>query len=395
MTERSGPLRGITVLEFVGVGPGPFAAMWLADMGAEVIRIDRPGQRWNQTRSDVLNRGRRSMALDLKAPGATEVAMRMIDRADVLIEGYRPGVMERLGLGPDVCQSRNPRLVYGRMTGWGQDGPRRDLAGHDINYIATTGILATIGTQADGPVPPLNLIGDFGGGGLLLVSGILAALVERGGSGKGQVVDAAMSEGASLLASMIWSYHNKGLWNPERESNLFDGGAPYYRCYRCRDGRYVALGAIEGAFWAQFLDLCGITDTELREARNDRAQWPALRARLEEIFRTRDADEWCRMTEGTDACLTPVLDFDAALEDPHAKAREAFVEVAGAWQPAPAPRFGRTPGRVAAPSPLVGEHTRDILGDAGFTGEEIAALEEQGVVSHEADAAEAKGGPLG
>jgi alpha-methylacyl-CoA racemase len=396
MPERSGPLCGITILEFVGVGPGPFAAMWLADMGAEVIRIDRPARRWNQTRRDVLNRGRRSLALDLKQPGAAEVALRLVARADALIEGYRPGVMERLGLGPEPCLARNPRLVYARMTGWGQTGPRRQQAGHDINYIAGTGILDTIGTAQGGPVPPLNLVGDFGGGGMFLVAGLLAALLERGVSGRGQVVDVAMAEGAGLLAGMIWSYHNKGLWAAGREANLFDGGAPYYRCYRCRDGRFVALGAIEGAFWTRFLDLCGIDDPDLRTRRDEREMWPALRARLEAIFLTRDSDEWCRLTEGSDACLSPVLGFDEALHDAQARARGAHVDVAGAPQPAPAPRFGRTPGRVAAPPPLVGEHSREILADAGLTAAEIAALEARGVVRHGTGPDDpAPAGPLG
>ena len=395
MAERFGPLKGIRVVEFVGVGPGPFAAMWLADMGADVVRIDRPGQRWNQTRGDILNRGRRSMALDLKKPGSQDVALRMIGQADILLEGYRPGVMERLGLGPEPCLERNPRLIYGRMTGWGQDGPRRVEAGHDINYIATTGILATIGTREHGPVPPLNLVGDFGGGGLLLVAGVLAALVERSMSGQGQVVDAAMSEGGSLLASMIWSYHNKGLWQDERESNIFDGGAPYYRCYRCKDGKFVALGAIEPQFWEQFLDLCGIDDEDLRKKRNDRAMWPVLRRRLEEIFMTRDSGEWSRMTAGTDACLTPVLGFDDAAKEAHAVAREAFVEVGGSVQPAPAPRFNRTPGRITSPSPFVGEQTREILADMGFSVDEVADLEARGVVSQEQESEAGEAGPLG
>ncbi|MBF9033740.1 CoA transferase [Rhodobacterales bacterium HKCCE2091] len=394
MANRQGPLTGIRAVEFVGVGPGPFAAMWLADMGAEVIRVDRPGQRWNQTRGDVLNRGRRSLALDLKADGAAEVALRLVSAADVLIEGFRPGVMERLGLGPDTALERNPRLVYGRMTGWGQDGPRAQEAGHDINYIAASGVLSTIGTAEAGPVPPLNLVGDFGGGGMLLVAGLLAALVERGTSGRGQVVDAAMAEGGSLLASMIWSYHNKGLWADGREANIFDGGAPYYRCYRCRDGRYVALGAIETAFWSRFLEICGIDDDVLRTARDDRSRWPELRDRLAAIFLQKDAAEWCAMTEGSDACLSLVRGFDEAPDDPQAQARNSFVTIDGAVQPAPAPRFGRTPGAVASPSPYVGEHSREILGDWGFASGEIAALEASGVVVQgQGGAAEA--GPLG
>lgn len=390
----SGPLAGLTAVEFVGVGPGPFAAMWLADMGARVIRIDRPGQRWNQTRGDVLNRGRQSLALDLKAPGARDVALRLIGGADVLIEGYRPGVMERLGLGPDVCLQANPRLVYGRITGWGQDGPRAQEAGHDLTYLAATGILAAIG-PAERPVPPLNLIGDFGGGGMLLVAGVLAALVERATSGRGQVVDAAMAEGAGLLASMIWAYHNKGLWEARREANIFDGGAPYYRVYECADGAHVALGAIEEAFWTQFLDLAGIDDADLRHNRRDRARWPELCARLEAIFRTRTAAEWADLTAGTDACLAPVLDFAAAPSDPQVRARGSLIAPDGATQPAPAPRFNRTPGAVQGPAPFVGEHTRAVLLNAGFSAAEIAALEADGVVRHEAAPAQTKGGPLG
>lgn len=385
MGEKSGPLKGICAVELVGVGPGPFAAMWLADMGADVIRVDRPGQRWNQTRGDVLNRGRRSLALDLKKPEGVEAALRLIERADVLIEGFRPGVTERLGLGPDACHARNPRLVYGRMTGWGQTGPRAHEAGHDINYIAAGGVLSTIGTRDGGPVPPLNLIGDFGGGGMLLVAGILAALVERSASGRGQVVDAAMAEGASLLASMIWSYHNKGLWAAEREANIFDGGAPYYRCYRCADGGWVALGAIEPEFWKIFLDRCGIDDPLLRERQRDRAAWLEIRSRLEAIFLTRGRDEWCALTHGTDACLSPVMGFDDALKDEQALARGAFVEIAGVSQPAPAPRFSRTPGEVSGPPCFVGEHSREILRDWGFGPSEIAALEQSGAMVQGAD----------
>ena len=291
-----GPLSGIRVIEMVGVGPGPFAAMWLADMGAEVIRIGRPGARWNQTRRDVLNRGRRSLAVDLKRPGAAEVVLRLTDRADALIEGFRPGVMERLGLGPQVVQSRNPRLVYGRITGWGQDGPLAARAGHDITYLAQTGILGTIG-PAEKPMPPLNLLGDFGGGGMLLVAGILAALVERQASGRGQVVDAAMTEGASLLAAMIWAYHGKGLWRGEREANLFDGGAPFYGTYRCADGKWLAVGAIEPEFWTTFLDRCGIEDALLRQHQRDRARWPELRARLAAILSTKPRDAWLAASE--------------------------------------------------------------------------------------------------
>lgn len=389
----AGPLAALSVVEFVGVGPGPFAAMWLADMGAKVIRIDRPGQRWNQTRGDVLNRGRRSLALDLKSPAARAVALRLVAGADVLIEGYRPGVMERLGLGPADCHAVNPRLVYGRITGWGQDGPRAQEAGHDLTYIATTGILAAIG-PAGRPVPPLNLIGDFGGGGMLLVAGVLAALVERATSGRGQVVDAAMAEGAALLSSMIWAYHNKGLWAAGREANLFDGGAPYYRVYECADGAHVALAAIEDDFWTLFLNLAGIDDPDLRQNRRDRARWPELCDRLAAIFRTRSAADWAALTAGTDACLAPVLTFAEAPGEAHARVRGAFVSIDGAPQPAPAPRFDRTPGAVQGPAPFVGEHTREVLAEAGFTEAEIADLEAAGVVRHESAAAAPTGGPL-
>ena len=376
-----GPLSDLRVVEFVGVGPGPFAAMWLADMGATVFRIDRPGQRWNQTRDDVLNRGRRSLALNLKQEGAAEVALRLVDGADVLLEGFRPGVMERLGLGPAVCHARNPRLVYGRITGWGQTGPRAQEAGHDLNYIASSGILSAIG-PAERPVPPLNLIGDFGGGGMLLIAGVLAALVERATSGRGQVVDAAMAEGGALLSAMIWAYHNKGLWETRREANLFDGGAPFYRTYRCADGGFVALGAIEDQFWTLFLDLAGIDDPLLRNSRKDRAQWPELCNRLAAIFLTRTRDEWCALCAGTDACLTPVLDFNAATSEPHAIARQMFVAPGGRAQPAPAPRFDRTPTALPGPAPLVGEHTRELMAEAGFSAAEIATLEARGLIHH-------------
>ena len=379
---RSGPLRGLRVLEMVGVGPGPFAAMWFADMGAEVVRIDRPGQRSNQTRGDVLNRGRRSLAVDLKKPGGRELVLRLVKQADVLTEGFRPGVMERLGLGPEVCLKENPRLIYGRITGWGQDGPYRHLAGHDINYIALSGMLAAFGPAEGRPAQPLNLIGDFGGGGMLLIAGVLAALFERTQSGRGQVIDAAMADGALLLSSMIWAYLGKGLWHNQREANLFDGGAPFYGTYRCSDGRFVALGAIEAEFWEAFLDRCGIDDALLRQEQHNRARWPELRARLTEIFATRPRDEWCALAEGSDACLSPVLDFSEAPAHPFNRERGAFARLAGVTQPAPAPRFDRTPGHTSTEPPIVGENSREVLADWGCSTGEIAALEAAGVVHH-------------
>ncbi len=355
--DAHGPLAGFTIVEMEGVGPGPFAAMWLADMGATVVRVSRPGQRPNQTRRDVLNRGRRSLAVDLKKPGAREIVLRLVDRADALIEGFRPGVMERLGLGPDVCLARRPCLVYGRITGWGQSGPYADLAGHDLNYLALTGLLHTIGPADGRPVPPLNLVGDFGGGGMLLVAGMLAALLEAGRSGRGQVVDAAMVDGASLLGAMIWAYRGKGQWRDEREANLFDGGAPFYGAHG------------------------GIPDEPVLAARDDRARWPEVRARLADIFVTRTRDEWCTVFAGTDACVTPVLTMDEAPHDPAAHVRGAFVDVAGVVQPAPAPRFTRTPGRVATPPPTVGEHSCAVLRDYGFSESEIAAALAAGTVA--------------
>ena len=379
-----GPLAGLRIIEMVGVGPGPFAAMWFADMGAEVIRIDRPGQRDNQTRMDVLNRGRASLALNLKAPGAVDVMMRLVERSDALIEGFRPGVMERLGLGPDACMARNPKLVYGRITGWGQDGPFASEAGHDINYIALTGALSAIGPRDGRPVPPLNLVGDFGGGGMLIIAGMLAALLERAQSGRGQVVDAAMYEGAALLTAMTWGYLAKGRWKEERESNLFDGGPPFYGTYRCADGRYVALGNIEAEFWSDFLERCGIDDPDLRDYQKDEARWPALRARLDTIFATRPRDEWCAMVGGSDACLSPVLDWSEAPQHALAKARGAYTEVAGVTQPAPTPKFSRTPGSVGSPPPFVGEQSREVLERFEFSAEEIEHLIGNGVVEQAA-----------
>ena len=369
--KRTGPLAGYRILEMVGVGPGPFAAMWFSDMGAEVIRIDRPGQRDNQTRKDVLNRGRPSLALNLKAPGAVDVMMRLVERADGLIEGFRPGVMERLGLGPDACLARNPKLVY---------GPYASEAGHDINYIALTGALSAIGPRDGRPVPPLNLVGDFGGGGMLIIAGMLAALLEREKSGRGQVVDAAMYEGAALLTSMMWGYIAKGRWKEQREANLFDGGPPFYGTYRCSDGGYVALGNIEAEFWSDFLDRCGIDDPDLRNYQKDEARWPELRQRLDVLFASRPRDEWCAMVEGSDACLSPVLDWSEAPRHPLAKARGAFTEVAGVTQPAPTPKFSRTPGSVGSPPPLVGEHTREVLARFEFSADEIERLIRDGVV---------------
>jgi alpha-methylacyl-CoA racemase len=318
--------------------------MLLADMGAEVLRIVRPGAKVDP--HDILSRGRSSVEIDVRATGMTEHVLEMIGSADVLIEGFRPGVMERLGLGPDVCLARNPRLVYGRMTGWGQHGPLAHCAGHDLNYIAITGALHAIGRSGEAPVPPLNYIGDFGGGGMLLAFGVLAALHETWRSGKGQVIDAAMTDGAVLLSAMILGFKAAGQWSNQRGENLLDGGAHFYDTYACADGKYVAVGAIEPQFYATLRELCGIADDPAFDAQNETARWPLLKLRLADMFRSRTRDEWCVLLEGSDACFAPVLDWDEAATHPHNEARGTFVEIDGIVQPAPAPRFSRTPAAV-------------------------------------------------
>lgn len=336
----TGPLRGLRVVEMAGIGPAPFCGMLLADMGAEVVRIERPGTQPDA--HDILARGRSRLALDLKAPGATALALTAISRADVLIEGFRPGVMERLGLGPAECHMHNPRLVYGRMTGWGQHGPLAQAAGHDINYIAISGALHAIGRPGDAPVPPLNYVGDFGGGAMLLAFGVLAALYEARQSGRGQVVDAAMTDGAALLSAMMYGFKSAGSWSNQRGENLLDGGAHFYGTYACADGRYLAVGAIEPQFYALLRERCGIADDPSFDSQMDPGFWPLLKSRLADLFRTRTRDEWCTLLEGSDACVAPVLDWDEAPAHPHNVARGTFVDVAGVLQPAPAPRFSRS-----------------------------------------------------
>ncbi|HEX8964009.1 MAG TPA: CaiB/BaiF CoA-transferase family protein [Rhodocyclaceae bacterium] len=379
-----GPLEGIRIIEMAGIGPAPFAAMWLADMGAEVIRIDRkapPGDTAFDTLKSYgfLNRGRRSLALDLKKPEAAAALLRLIERADVLIEGFRPGVMERLGIGPDACLARNPRLVFGRVTGWGQDGPLAPAAGHDIDYIAITGALHATGKR-DQPVPPLNLVGDFGGGAMFLVGGVLAALLEARRSGRGQVVDAAMTDGAALLMSMQYSFKAAGHWSNEREANLLDGGAPFYGTYRCADGKWLAVGPIEPQFHDLLLEKLGLPQEEFAD-RWDPRSWPRLRAQLESAFAARTRDAWCALLEGSDACVAPVLDLDEAPRHAHNLARRTFVEHAGITQPAPAPRFSRTPGAIGSAAPAAaGQHSAEVLRDWGFGDGEIAALAAAGAL---------------
>ncbi len=340
----AGPLSGLRIVEFAGIGPGPFCAMVLVDLGAEVVRIARPGAALDP--NDVLARSRTVLTLDLREPQAREQALSLIAHADALIEGYRPGVMERLGLGPDVCQARNPRLVYGRMTGWGQRGPLAQAAGHDINYIAISGALHAIGRSGESPVPPLNYVGDFGGGAMLLAVGLLSALFEAGRSGRGQVVDAAMTDGAALMSAMMYGMKAAGQWSNQRGENLLDGGAYFYDTYACADGRFVAVGAIEPQFYALLRMHCGIADDPAFDAQMDRAAWPLLKLRLAQVFRSRTSDEWCALLEGSDACFAPVLDWDEAPRHPHNAARATFVELDGVVQPAPAPRFDRTPAAM-------------------------------------------------
>lgn len=377
-----GTLNGLRVVEFAGIGPGPFAAMLLADMGAEVIRIDRADHVGSDPREPATNttlRGRRNIALDLKRPAGVETALALAAKADILIEGFRPGVMERLGLGPDVVAARNPRLVYGRMTGWGQDGPIAATPGHDINYIALTGALDAIGTKTGGPVPPLNLVGDFGGGALYLVVGVLAALLEAQKSGRGQVVDVAMTEGAASLMTPMYGALAAGQWLEERQSNRLDGGCHHYNVYETLDGKFVSIGSNEPQFYKVLLDAVGLGDVAL-PAQSDRTQWPAMRARLAAIFKTRTREEWTALMEQKEICFAPVLSMTEAPRHPQNVARGSFVEVQGVVQPGPAPRFVRTPSAISRGPAYAGEHSREVLADWGLAKDEIGALLAGGAV---------------
>ena len=379
-----GVLSGIRVLEFEAIGPGPFGTMLLADMGADVIRIDRPqahsdlGPKASGPRIDITGRGRRSVTLDLKQPAAVATALELVERADVVIEGFRPGAMERLGLGPEVALARNPKLVYGRMTGWGQTGPLAERAGHDLNYIALSGVLSGIGPAGGKPTVPLNLVGDYGGGGMLLAMGVLAALlnVQRGGAG--QVVDAAMIEGAAQLGAVFWGMIAGGNWKEERGSNWLDGGAPWYDTYRTSDGHYMTVGAVEGRFYAELLDKLGLADAGL-PSQHDRAGWPRLREAFERVFASRTRDQWCGVFDGSDACVAPVLGFAEAPSHAQHRARGSFVEVGGVMQPGPAPRFSATPSALPRSAPARGEHGGAALRDWGFDADAIARLRQQGL----------------
>jgi alpha-methylacyl-CoA racemase len=377
-----GPLTGYRVIELAGIGPGPFAAMILADMGAEVVRVDRlgGGGGLGGLRANLLNRSRRSMAVDLKHPDGVETILRMVESAHVLTEGFRPGVAERLGLGPEPCLARNPRLVYGRMTGWGQEGPIAHAAGHDINYIALAGALDAIGRAGQPPLPPINLVADFGGGGIFLAFGIVCALLEASRSGEGQVVDAAMVDGAAVLMTLFHGMRAMGLWSDERGTNVIDTGAHFYEVYETADGKYVSVGAIEPQFYAELLRLTGLEGDPDFAVQMDRSKWPALKERLAGIFRTKTREEWCALMEGTDVCFAPVLSMAEAPEHPHNQHRGTFVEVDGIRQPAPAPRFSRTPGAISRPPAASGEHTDEILSEWGFSADDIAKLRSAGAV---------------
>ena len=372
-----GPLSGLRVVEFEAIGPGPFAGMMLADMGADVLLLDRPVDAdlgiGHQRRFDVMRRGRRSLVVDLKTPAGVAAALSVCERADALIEGFRPGVMERLGLGPDVLLARNPRLVYGRMTGWGQSGPLAERAGHDIDYIAIAGVLHAIGRAGQAPVPPLNLVGDFGGGGMLLAFGIACGVIEARASGRGQVVDAAMVDGAALLAAMFSGFLASGIWRETRGTNILDAGAPWYDTYETRDGKHVAVGAIEAKFYAELLARLGL-DASLAATQHDRRTWPALRAALAERFGEKTRDEWSAVFAGVDACVAPVLTFAESRAHPQVVARGGAIEIGGVAQPAPAPRFARTPGAATRPPPERGSGGAEALADWGFDAEEIARL---------------------
>ena len=361
----SGPLSGLKVLEFAGLGPAPFCGMLLADLGADVVRIDRKGAAGAPSVAEgmqVLGRGRRSIELDLKAPADVQTALALADRADALIEGFRPGVMERLGLGPEVVLARNPRIAYGRMTGWGQDGPLARTAGHDIDYIALSGALHAIGLE-DKPVVPLNLIGDFGGGGAYLAFGVVSAMLNARITGQGQVIDCAMTDGAASLMAMLYGMHGEGGWSDRRHDNFVDGGTPYYDTYQCADGGWVAVGALEPQFFAELRRLTGFADDPTFADQTNRETWPAMREALTRVFRSKTRDQWCAVFDGADACLAPVLTMAEAPAHPHNRARGTFVNVNGLTQPAPAPRFSRTPGAIRRPAPAFGADSADVVAD--------------------------------
>jgi len=375
-----GPLEGVRIVEFAGIGPGPFAGMMLADMGAEILRIDRHNDtRPGDPRKDIPVRGRKSITLNLKKPGAAEAALRMIDGADALIEGFRPGVMERLGLGPDVCMARNPALVYGRMTGWGQEGMLAQSAGHDINYISLCGALWTMGEGGRKPMPPLNLVGDFGGGGMMLAFGMVCALLKAQRTGVGDIVDAAICDGTATLMAPIYAAVAKGLWQNERQSNRLDGAAPYYGTYETKDGKYICIGSLEPQFYALLMELLELPADHFGD-RFDESKWPQHRQIFADIFAQRDQAEWTELFEGTDVCYAPILDLEEAPVHAHNVSREVFVEAHGIRQPAPSPRFTNSPVEMPSPPPAPGDHNDTALLDWGFDADEISTLKDAGAL---------------
>lgn len=375
---RQGPLTGLKIIEFAGIGPGPFCGMLLSDLGADVVRIDRKGGGGGRP-SDITARGRRSVALDLKNPQSIETCLKLMATADAVFEGFRPGVMERLGLGPDAALKRNPKLVYGRMTGWGQFGPYANAAGHDMNYIAITGALHAIGTK-DKPIPPLNLVGDFGGGALYLAFGLLAGVISARETGKGQVIDCAMSDGAASLMAMFYGFKASGMWQEERRGNLLDGGAHFYDTYQCADGKWVSIGSIEPQFYALLLEKTGINDPDFA-AQMNRGSWDGLREKLANVIGQKTRDEWEEIMGATDVCFAPVLDLDEAPKHAHNVARETFVSRDGVVQPAPAPRFSATPGAIQGPPPATGAHDSEALSDWGFSTADIDGLKASGALA--------------
>lgn len=376
-----GPLSGYKIIEIAGIGPGPFCGMMLADMGAEVIRVDRAGGGLGGAiPNDVLNRGRRSIAVNLKSPEGAETVLRLCESADAIFEGFRPGVAERLGIGPEECMKRNPKLVYGRMTGWGQEGPMAQAAGHDINYISLSGALHGIGRKDERPVPPLNLVGDFGGGGMYLAYGMVCALLEAQKSNEGQVVDAAMVDGSASLMSMFFTFKNMGMHTDERGTNMLDGATHFYDTYETKDGKWISLGSIEPQFYKLLIEKTGV-DAEKFGAQMMTAKWPELKAEFTEVFKTKTRDEWCDIMEGTDVCFAPVLSISEAPNHPHNVARQTFIELDGVSQPAPAPRFSRTTPEVRNSARLAGQDTDSVLSDYGFSDEDVKALKEKGAVT--------------
>jgi alpha-methylacyl-CoA racemase len=380
-----GPLSGVKIVELAGIGPGPFAGMMLSDMGADIVRIDKANdvkpESFGKQNREPLYRGRRSIGVNLKNPEGVETVLKLVEQADALFEGYRPGVTERLGLGPDVCLARNPGLVYARMTGWGQDGPMANASGHDINYIALAGALAHFGREGAKPTPPINLVGDFGGGGLLMAFGIACGLFEARVSGKGQVIDVAMVDGSATLMSMIWGFRQLGIWNEEAPgTNMLDTGAPYYDTYETADGKYISLGSLEPQFYAELIERIGLGGEDLGFYM-DKNNWPALRERFTPLFKSKTRDEWDAILKGTDACYAPVLTMTEAAEDEHIKARQTIIERGGVHQPAPSPRFSRTKAEITIDPPWPGQQTDDALADWGFSTGDIAKLRESGAVA--------------